>query len=98
MATTNNSILLTDPSETVKFNNSIVARFFDNLDVAAKDFSENGKLSFPIIEKILGKPPIIPSSPDMDARLEAYGELTQYSTQVLNIEGKLRTYAEKKRA
>lgn len=80
------------------YSNPIAVKFFENLDAATEEFSQNGKLSFPIIEKILGKPPVIPDSPDMDARLEAYEELTQYSTQALNIESKLRTYAQKKRA
>ena len=90
--------LISSTSATQVYKNPIAVRFFENLDAAAQEFSENGKLSFPIIEKILGKPPVIPNSPDMDARLEAYEELTQYSTQILNVESKLRTYAEKKGA
>lgn len=74
----------------------IAVKFFELLDLADNDFNQNGKLSFSIIEKILGKPPIIPSSPDMDARLEAYEELTQYSMRASNIESKIRTYAEKR--
>lgn len=94
---TDSTLVKVTPATQV-YKNPIAVRFFDCLDLAVEDFKQNGKLTFPTIEKILGKPPVIPDSPDMDARMEAYEELSKYSNQVLNIECKLRTYVEKKRA
>lgn len=90
--------LLNSAAATQTYINPIAVRFFEFLDSCANELQENGKLTFSSIEKILGKPPVIPASPDMDARLEAYEELTQYSNRVLDIESKIRTYAEEKRS
>jgi len=75
------------------FANPIASRFFEHLDAAAEEIRQNGKLSSFMIEKILGKAPVVSDSPDNDARMEAYEELALYSTRVLNIEEKVRTYA-----
>lgn len=77
--------------------NPIAVRFFEFLDSSATELIQTGKLSSSTIEKILGKQPVIPSSPDMDARLEAYEELTRYSEMISNIESKIRTYAKTKK-
>lgn len=94
---TDSTLVSTTPATQV-FKNSIAVRFFEVLDSAADEFNQNGKLTFSTIEKIIGKPPVIPNSPDMDARMDAWNETAQYSDRVLDIESKLRTYAEKKRA
>ena len=88
--------LVTVTAATQVYTNPIASKFFNLLDSASDEFKENGKLTFSTIEKILGKPPVIPDSPYMDARLEAYEDLTQYSTKVLDIESKIRTYAGKR--
>lgn len=91
--TVNNLVSFT--TATQEYSNPIAVRFFQCLDECANYFNDHGKLTFPMIEKIVGKPPVIPDSPDMDARLEAYDELSDYSSHILDIELKIKTYARK---
>lgn len=88
--------LVTTTAATQVYTNPIARRFFNFLDSASDEFRQNGKLTFSTIEKIVGRAPVIPDSPDMDARMEAYDDLTQYSTKVLDIESKISTYAGKR--
>ncbi len=53
-----------------------------------------GKLFTP--KDILGEPPVIPDSPDMDARLEAYEEYAEYSRQYQILEEKINQMTEEK--
>lgn len=92
---TDNTLVSTTPATAV-YKNPIAVRFFENLEPAKEEFQQNGKLTCPIIETILGKPPVVPSSPDMDARLEAFEELSKYSDKALDIESKLLSYAKKR--
>ena len=46
-----------------------------------------GKIFTP--KDILGEPPVIPDSPDTDARLEAYEEYAEYSRQYRILEEKI---------
>ncbi len=85
--------LVSFTTATQVYSNPIAARFFQYLDEYANHLNNHTKLTFPMIEKIVGKPPVIPDSPDMDARLEAYDELSDYSSHILDIELKIRTYA-----
>ena len=43
-----------------------------------EEYREKGTLSLSSITEIIGKPPVIPMSPDTDAMLEAYNEKAQY--------------------
>ncbi len=45
---------------------------------------------------ILGERPIIPDSPDMDARLEAYEECAEYSRQYQALEEKIKQMIKEK--
>lgn len=78
------------------YSNPVASRFFDSLELATTEYQKNGKLSFGIIESILGEPPKIPYHSDMDTMLEAYEEVSAYSDKVLDIESKLKSYASKK--
>lgn len=45
---------------------------------------------------ILGEPPVIPDSPDMDTRLEAYEEYAEYSKQYQILEEKIKQMIKEK--
>lgn len=53
-----------------------------------------GKLFNP--KDILGEPPRIPDSPDMDARLEAYEEYAEYSKQYQVLDEKIKQMIKEK--
>lgn len=92
MKVENGIMYLTDLNETIEFKNPIAVRFFETLEVLSKEV-QDGDLPLHSLEPILGKIPIIPSSPDMDARLEAADELDKYCTYANSIIPKIKTYA-----
>ena len=89
------SILISSTSKGDKFANPIAVRFFEYLEEAADESATYGNVTLPTLEKIVGDEPIIPSSPDMDARVEAYEELHQYLSTGKNILALIGTYAKK---
>ena len=87
--------LVTITPATAKYVNPIAKRFFDSLETVASEIRSTGKLTYDSVASIVGPHPVIPDSPDMDARLEAYEETQAYTTLLLNVEEKLRAYAAK---
>ncbi len=56
-----------------------VRKLDDSLDELLKNYQSNNYiLKLEWIIPILGGPPVIPSSPDMDARMDAFDELVEY--------------------
>lgn len=82
--------------EEITFKNPVAINFFALLDEAAQEFSRCGELKETTLEKILGSEPIIPSSPDSDARLEAFNDLYEYQERAKNIQKLIKNYANKK--
>lgn len=72
------NILTRRTDDAVCYTNVIARNFFDNINIAKKEFDETGKISSEMIEKIIGKEPVIPDSPDNDARMEAFEEKVAY--------------------
>lgn len=63
---------------------------FDNL---VDEFRTNGKLDLSSFTKILGNPPTIPHSPDMDARLEAFEERALYGSKLEKLDSLIKLEA-----
>lgn len=59
-------------AENTNYKNPIAVRFF----AMYENYTSTGKIFTP--KDILGEPPIIPDSPDSDARLEAFEEHSKY--------------------
>lgn len=57
------------------------------------EYRLNGMISKDSTKKILGTPPVIPSSPDMDARLEGMEARSEYFENIRIIEKLIRDYA-----
>lgn len=75
--------LLSSTSVAQTFANPIAVRFFEFYE----NYKETGQ---PFTARdILGEPPVVPDSPDTDARLEAYDELVEYSRKYQDIESKI---------
>lgn len=85
------NIKLTDPKETREFKDPIAVRFFETLEALPKEI-KNTDILLLLVEPILGKEPIIPSSPDMDARLEAADEFAMYMSKADDIILKAKNY------
>ncbi len=55
-------------------------------DYLVKEYRENGNLSGESIKKVLGNIPVIPSTHDIDSRLEASDEKARYGEKAKAIE------------
>lgn len=60
------------------FSAPIKERLVSNWENLLTEYREKGTLSLDSVISIIGKPPVIPMSPDTDALLEAYNERAQY--------------------
>lgn len=63
-----------------------VQLFEENFDKLQKEYKSKGSLSLDSLIPILGRPPIIPQSPDMDAMLEAWNDKAEYGRKFQKIE------------
>ena len=73
--------LTTEELTTIVENNfsaPIKERLVSNWETLITEYRDKGSLSLDSIISIIGKPPVIPMSPDTDAMLEAYNEKAQY--------------------
>ena len=68
----------------VFYTNPIAVRFFEKYE----DCMKNGKDFSP--KDVLGEPPVIPDSPDTDARLEAYDDYVEYVRQYQILEERIK--------
>lgn len=60
--------------------------FTTSLDSLLEEYHKTSKLTIELLVPILGNPPRIPQSPDMDAMLEAYEERAEYGRKANSIE------------
>lgn len=60
--------------------------FNNSLDNLLKEYEKTSKLTIELLIPILGNPPRIPQSPDMDAMLEAYEDRAKYGEKANSIE------------
>lgn len=60
--------------------------FNTSLDTLLKEYRKSSNLAVELLVPILGNPPRIPQSPDMDAMLEAYEALAEYGHKANSIE------------
>lgn len=70
--------------------------FESSFDSLIEEYRNSGTLKLDSLVPILGKPPIIPQSPDTDAMLEAYDEKAIYGHKIKEIESLLKLELEKK--
>lgn len=71
----------------------VAKKLYDLRDDLAKDFTKNNSLTLESIIKVIGKPPVIPSSPDMDTMLEGWESRAEYGRQANIIEQLIKEYA-----
>lgn len=58
----------------------------ENFSTLEKEYQQTGTISLDSLFPILGRPPIIPQSSDMDARLEAMDARALYGNKAAQIE------------
>lgn len=63
-----------------------VKLFEENYNNLREDYKKSKRLSVSSLLPILGRPPIIPDSPDMDAMLDAYDARAEYGRKAMQIE------------
>ena len=66
------------------------------LDELCEDIKQDNTLSIESLSKILGRPPVIPDSPDTDAMLDAYDAKAEYGRKAEFIEDFVREYVRTK--
>lgn len=66
------------------------------LDELCEEFNQKNALSIESLTKILGRPPVIPDSPDTDAMLDAYTARAEYGRKAKFIEDFIREYVRTK--
>lgn len=60
--------------------------FITSLDSLLQEYKKASTLSIEFLKPILGNPPRIPQSPDMDAMLDAYEDRAKYGKKANSIE------------
>lgn len=60
--------------------------FNTSLDTLLEEYKKSSNLTVELLVPILGNPPRIPQSPDMDAMLEAYEARAEYGRKFNSIE------------
>lgn len=68
-------------------------KLVSNWDNLLDEFRNNGSLSIKSISNIIGKPPMVPNSPDMDTMLEAYDERAEYGNKCIALDSIISLYA-----
>lgn len=63
-----------------------VKLFEENLATLKEDYKQNNMLPLSSLFPILGRPPIIPNSTDVDAMLDGYNARAEYGHKVKQIE------------
>ena len=66
------------------------------VDKLCEEYQKNSTLSLDSLSKLLGKPPIIPQSPDTDAMLDAYTARADYGSKCIAIEKFVEEYLKSK--
>ena len=90
---TRENIVVSKTDVAGEFKNPIAVKFFELYDSMRKAYLETEVVPAESIREIIGNPPVIPDSPDTDARLEAYDDLAAYNRMYANIEAKVKRIA-----
>lgn len=56
----------------------ISSKFYNNQTALLNEYREKGTLTLSSLVTVLGNPPIVPNTHDMDAMLEAWDEKAEY--------------------
>lgn len=65
--------------------------FEETFDELTNELQHTGTISLDSFIKIIGRPPVIPQSPDTDAMLEAWEERAVYSRKIIQLENLIST-------
>ena len=60
--------------------------FDESFDSLLNELRTTGKIDLSSFTNIVGRPPIIPQSPDTDAMLEAWEDRATYSKKIMQLE------------
>lgn len=75
------------------FSSHLKEKLVSNWDNLIDEFRNNQSLSIESVSKIIGKPPVIPDSPDMDTMLEAYEQRAEYGNMCFILDSIIGVFA-----
>lgn len=78
------------------FSAPIRERLVSKWEDLVTEYRDKGSLSLDSVISIIGKPPVIPMSPDTDAMLEAYNEKAQYGHMCFVLDSIISIFANQK--
>ena len=78
----------------------MAAIFFEGTDISqlVEEFVKEGNFTYDTISQVFGSAPVIPDSPDMDTRLDAWNEKAAYASKIQRCEAYVRSLITKAEA